>query len=95
MPRLVITRTATIGIKRCCDFLISKSPKMGIIASNIIANKLESLILQPSIGRIVENGLRELIIEFGSSGYIALYKYDSSNEIVYILAFRHQREAGY
>ncbi|MFN8770423.1 MAG: type II toxin-antitoxin system RelE/ParE family toxin [Neisseriaceae bacterium] len=94
MSRLIVTRTAVIDIKRCCDFLNKKSPKASIKAYNLIADKLELLTSQPNIGRIVEDGLRELIIEFGASGYIALYKYDSSNDSVYVLVFRHQKEAG-
>lgn len=39
--------------------------------------------------------LRELIIEFGDSGYVALYRHERADDAVYILAFRHQKEAGY
>ncbi len=39
--------------------------------------------------------IRELSIPFGASGYVALYHYEAPEEAVYILAFRHQREAGY
>lgn len=38
--------------------------------------------------------LRELIIPFGNSGYVALYEIEGSN-IVSILAVRHQREDDY
>ncbi|MBB5274336.1 hypothetical protein HNR26_000374 [Rhizobium rosettiformans] len=39
--------------------------------------------------------MRELVIPFGETGYVALYRYDEEADLVYILAFRHQREAGY
>jgi plasmid stabilization system protein ParE len=39
--------------------------------------------------------LRELIIGFGESGYVALYRHEPDDDAVYVLAFRHQREAGY
>jgi hypothetical protein len=38
--------------------------------------------------------MRELVIEFGDAGYVALYRHDSATSIVYVLAFRHQKEAG-
>jgi hypothetical protein len=38
--------------------------------------------------------LRELVIAFGDSGYVALYQYNAERDAVYVLAFRHQREAG-
>lgn len=36
-----------------------------------------------------------IIIEFGDSGYVALYRYESTNDTVILLACRHQKEAGY
>lgn len=39
--------------------------------------------------------LRELVIPFGDSGYVALYLHDTNDDTVYVLAFRHQHEAGY
>ena len=38
--------------------------------------------------------LRELVIPFGDSGYVALYRHVPAEDAVYILAFRHQKEAG-
>jgi plasmid stabilization system protein ParE len=49
----------------------------------------------PLIGRIVEDGRRELVISRGKTGYIALYRYDEARDIVFVLALRHQREAGF
>lgn len=43
----------------------------------------------------IDPELRELIIAFGDSGYVALYRHDEQSDLVYILAFRHQKEAGY
>lgn len=37
---------------------------------------------------------RELLIDFGDSGYVALYQLDVTN-IVTVLAIRHQKEAGF
>jgi hypothetical protein len=39
--------------------------------------------------------MRELVIARGRSGYLALYPYEGSADIAFILAIRHQREAGY
>jgi plasmid stabilization system protein ParE len=51
----------------------------------------------PEMGRPVEElpGVRELIIPFGGSGYVILYRYDMTADTVYILAIRHQKETGY
>ena len=49
------------------------------------------------IGRPLDDlpELRELVIAFGESGYVALYRHVLETDTVYILAFRHQKEAGY
>jgi plasmid stabilization system protein ParE len=47
------------------------------------------------MGRSVEQGLRELVISQGKSGYVALYSYEREADVVLVLAIRHQREAGY
>ena len=51
----------------------------------------------PNIGRPLPEmpKLRELVIAFGDSGYVALYSYEPDDDTVYVLAFRHQKEAGY
>jgi plasmid stabilization system protein ParE len=36
---------------------------------------------------------RELPIDFGDTGYIALYRFE--HDAVIVLAIRHQKEAGY
>lgn len=49
----------------------------------------------PLIGRPIQNDLRELVIGRGSHGYIALYRYISEIDTVFLLAIRSQSEAGY
>jgi hypothetical protein len=39
--------------------------------------------------------LRELVISHGATGYLALYRFDASRNVVAIARLRHQREAGY
>lgn len=55
------------------------------------------LATAPEIGRPFADlpAWRELIIGFGDSGYIALYRHEPAEDAVYVLAFRHQKEAGY
>ena len=78
-------------------FLAEKNPQASARAGRTIAEALERLESTPEMGRPFEDIplLRELIIPFGDSGYVALYRYDAEAEIGYLLAFRHQREAVY
>ena len=58
-------------------------------------NTLAPLKHHPFIGRPKNHGLHELVISRGSTGYLALYRYDEALGRALILAVRHQREAGY
>ena len=49
----------------------------------------------PLIGCPVSNGKCELVIGRRSHGYVALYRHVAEIDIVFILAVRSQREAGY
>jgi plasmid stabilization system protein ParE len=53
------------------------------------------LARHPFIGRQVEDGLRELVISQGKTGYVALYSVEAEYDAVLVLAIRHQREAGW
>jgi len=80
---------------RLRDFLAESD----VVAANEIALLITeaSLVLanHPLIGRSAQNGLRELVISKGRSGYVALYRYDEREDRVLVAAIRHQREAGY
>jgi len=51
----------------------------------------------PDMGRPFPEApeLRELVISFGDTGYVAFYRHEPGDDAVYVLAFRHQKEAGY
>jgi plasmid stabilization system protein ParE len=97
MPRLIFSPRAIGGLKRCRAFLAEKNPDAAHRASQVINRQLRLLTANPAIGRPSpqEIGWRELIIPFGDSGYIALYRHIAANDTVQILAFRHQREDAY
>ena len=97
MPRVIITEGAALGLERCRIFLMGRNPRAAKRAAQAIARKLAVLESNPDIGRPLEElpELRELIIAFGDSGYVALYNYEQKLNTVFVLAFRHQKEAGY
>ncbi len=97
MPRVIVTQGAALGLERCRLFLTEKNPHAAIRAAQTINQAFALLQARPEIGRPLDDlpELRELIITFGESGYVALYNYELKTDSVYILAFRHQKEAGY
>lgn len=60
-----------------------------------IMQAIEILSHSPLIGRPVKAGKRELLIGRGSRAYVALYRYVVDIDTVFVLALRHQREAGF
>ena len=78
-------------------FLSDKNPQAALRAGLAIEHHFALLETEPGMGRPLDDlpELRELIIPFGDSGYVALYHHEVANDHVSILAFRHQKEAGY
>ena len=94
---MIITEDAAPGLERCRKFLNEKKPLAMTRAAQVIKEHFVLLESDPEIGRPLDDlpQLRELIIPFGDSGYVALYRFDENADSVYVLAFRHQKEAGY
>lgn len=82
-------------MERLADFLLQRDPVAAGATAELIIEAIGILGHHPLIGRPVEQGLRELVISRGKSGYLALYSHEVADDAVLILALRHQREAGY
>ncbi|MCC4115802.1 type II toxin-antitoxin system RelE/ParE family toxin [Aromatoleum toluclasticum] len=97
MPQVIVTEGAAQGLERCRRFLAAKDPEAARRAGRAILQQFLLLETAPDIGRPFPDipELRELVIAFGDSGYVALYRHEPSDRAVYVLAFRHQKEAGY
>ncbi len=96
MPRLIWSRPALLDMQRLHRFLAPKSPEAAKRAVTAIRQGIKTLALQPGVGRPAEEfpaDYREWMIDFGDSGYIALYHFDGQTAV--ILAVRHQKELVY
>lgn len=60
-----------------------------------IIEAVQVLAHSPLIGRRARGRKRKLVIGEGSRGYVALYRYVSGVDTVFVLAIRSQRESGY
>jgi len=97
MPQVRFSARAQADIARLHHFLVGKdadAAKRAVLAQRKAVLPLKHF---PMIGRPVEDhaDLRELMIEFGASGYLALYRFESALDTVTILALKHQREDDY
>lgn len=96
MPRLIWSPPALRDVQRVYRFLAINNIDAAKRAVRTIKEGVKVLALQPGIGRPaddMEPEYREWMIDFGNSGYIALYRYE--HEVVTLLALRHQKETGY
>jgi len=66
-----------------------------VARTDAIESAVNTLATHPLVGRRVDGDLRELVISFGETGYIALYRFIPQNDQVRVLALRHQRDIGY
>jgi len=97
VPQVIVTEGAAVGLERCQRFLDVKAPEAARRAGQAIERQFLLLETAPDAGRPFPEmpELRELVIAFGDSGYVALYRHEPAADAVYVLAFRHQKEAGY
>lgn len=95
MARLIYARRALADLERLTDFLLETDPAAALRTVDLISEAVQILQNHPLIGRPVEEGMRELVISRGRTGYLALYDYVAAHDTVLLLAIRHQREAGY
>lgn len=96
MPRLIWSPSALTDVQRLYRFLVIKDQEAARRAIKTLRAGVKILAHQPEAGRPVEDldpVFREWPIDFGNSGYVALYRFDGETAI--ILAVRHQKEAGY
>lgn len=96
MPPVKFAPAALRDLQRLREFLRPKNPAAARRAGEAIVNAVKVLGLQPQIGRPADElpmEFREWLIDFGESGYVVLYRFNSDE--ITILAVRHQREVGY
>jgi plasmid stabilization system protein ParE len=96
MATVEITQRALADLERLFDFIGAENPPRKAREQILSVRKaFELLADHPLLGRHAEKGRRELILSRGRYGYIAKYRWLPAEEIVLILAVRHQLEAGY
>ena len=97
MPHVRLSARAQSDILQLLAFLLGKDLNAAKRVVLAIREAFMPLKQSHMIGRPVEDhdDLRELVIDFGAAGYLALYRFEPSWDAVTILAIKHQREDGY
>ena len=99
--RVRFTREAEEDLVRLYEFILDRNLTDGALAERAleaIRHAITGLEHSPFSYRKASGGgspfLRELVIPFGSAGYVALFEIEGS-DVATILAMRHQREDDY
>jgi plasmid stabilization system protein ParE len=99
--RVRFTREAEDDLVRLYEFILDRDAADWLLAEqalDAIRHAISGLERSPFSYRKATGGsspfLRELVIPFGSAGYVALFEIEAS-DVVTILAVRHQREDDY
>jgi len=97
--RVRFTPEAKADLLRLFDFLLEKDMALAERAEASISKAIELLVMFPFTCRKAAGGsgstfLRELVIPFGGTGFVALFEIDDPRTVT-ILAVRHQREDDY
>ncbi len=95
--RVRFTPDAEDDLLRLYDFLLEKDLAAAEGALEAVRNGVELLSLTPFSCRKAGAGnplLREIVIPFGASGYVALFEIEGPATVT-VVAVRHQREDDY
>jgi len=90
-----LVTSSTAGCAEALSFPCAQNIDAAKRAVTAIRQGVRVLGQQPGIGRPIDempDEFREWIIDFGDSGYVARYRFDSN--VVTILTVRHQKEVG-
>ena len=95
MAQVAFHDGARADLAKIEQFLAAENPAAAFDTIDLILDAIAVLERHPLIGRPAEGGLRELVISQGRSGYVALYDYFEHDDLVTVLAMRHQKQSGY
>lgn len=95
MATVEVTQRALGDLERLFDVIAAENPRRARQQLLSVRRAFELLAEHPLLGRSAEEGRRELVLLRGRYGYIAKYRWLPAEDIILILAVRHQQEAGY
>ena len=95
MATVVYSARALAHVEKALTFLRAENPAAALDPATAIRSAVENLGAHPLLGRRVHGEIRELVISYGQTGYVALYRFVVPRDEVRLLALRHQRELGF
>jgi plasmid stabilization system protein ParE len=92
----IVYSAGSLGhLERAFESQGRENPEAALAAADAICSAVGNLGTHPLLGRRVHRDIRELVISYGATGYIALYRFLIPQDEIRVLALRHQREIGF
>ena len=95
VAQVVYSARALRHLERALTTLAQRDLDAAVAAVSAIRGAVELLTDHPLVGRRIQGDLRELVISYGRTGYVALYRFLPASGEVRVLAIKHQREFRY
>jgi plasmid stabilization system protein ParE len=94
---ILLAPEALDDLERIFNFVAEQDEALAIADLSRIREAIQILEHHPVIGQLARPSgtLRGLVISRGRSGYVALYEYSPAEDLVRVVAIRHQREVGF
>jgi plasmid stabilization system protein ParE len=93
VPTVVYSARALEQLERAFQFLRDQHPDAAPAAVTAIQSAIDNLAAHPLVGRRIAGEVRELVISYGRTGYVALYRFVVARQEVRILAIRQPNSA--
>ena len=95
MATIVYSARFLSHLERAFESQRTNSPDAPVAAAQAISSAVASLGTHPLLGRRIHGDIRELVISYGATGYVALYRVLVPQDEIRVLSIRHQREIGF
>lgn len=95
MATVAYSARALDHLEHALELRRRENPGAAQDAVEAIGSAATLLAAHPLAGRRLHGDVRELVVSFGPTGYVALYRFVPLQREVRILAIRHQRELHY
>jgi len=92
---IVYSARSLTHLERAFEYLRTENPDAAVTGAQAIRSAIDSLASHPLLGRRIHGDIRELVISYGATGHVALYRFLVPQDEIRFLAIRHQRELGF
>jgi len=92
VAQVVYSLRALVDLERVFEFIAQNDPAAAAAAVEAVRTVVLASGDHPMLGHRVQGEIRQLVISYGRTGFVALYPFVPSRDEVRVPGIRHQRE---